>query len=183
MQDKGLRCACLVMILILIFFPDMIYYFNFSTGESTWDHPNDGYYKRLYEMEKEKKEILSKVRLPPLEHRISSRLKKGSSEDTCKDKGGQELQLLEKTNSKNNLKNLNRVDATSSAPVFTAPKVIGAVALKGGKHRSEQETKLGGVSTSLSVPPLLVINLSSVQPDSFINCFYHRKHTQKYHLS
>jgi hypothetical protein len=161
------------MILILIFFPDMIYYFNFSTGESTWDHPNDGYYKRLYEMEKEKKEILSKVRPPPLELLISSRLKKGSSEDTCKDKGGQELQLLQKTNSKNNLKNLNRVDASSSAPVFTAPKVIGAVALKGGKHRSEQETKLlGGVSTSLSVPPLMVINLSSVQSDSFINLFH-----------
>lgn len=34
-----------------------IYYFNFSTGESTWDHPCDGYYKRLYEEEKKKKEI------------------------------------------------------------------------------------------------------------------------------
>ncbi len=34
-----------------------IYYFNFSTGESTWDHPCDGYYKKLYEEEKKKKEI------------------------------------------------------------------------------------------------------------------------------
>eukprot|EP00981_Chlorochromonas_danica_P000408 scaffold96_cov167-Ochromonas_danica.AAC.15 len=34
-----------------------IYYFNFATGESTWDHPCDGYYKRLYEEEKKKKEI------------------------------------------------------------------------------------------------------------------------------
>lgn len=38
-----------------------IYYFNFSTGESTWDHPCDGYYKRLYEEEKKKKEIGIKV--------------------------------------------------------------------------------------------------------------------------
>ena len=33
-----------------------IYYFNFATGESTWDHPCDGYYKRLFEEEKKKKE-------------------------------------------------------------------------------------------------------------------------------
>ena len=39
-----------------------IYYFNFSTGESTWDHPCDGYYKRLYEEEKKKKETMKKVR-------------------------------------------------------------------------------------------------------------------------
>lgn len=37
-----------------------IYYFNFATGESTWDHPCDGYYKRLYEEEKKKKEIQNK---------------------------------------------------------------------------------------------------------------------------
>lgn len=36
---------------------DDIYYFNFSTGESTWDHPCDGYYKKLYEEEKKKKEV------------------------------------------------------------------------------------------------------------------------------
>ena len=40
---------------------DDVYYFNFSTGESTWDHPCDGYYKRLYEEEKKKKEISLKV--------------------------------------------------------------------------------------------------------------------------
>lgn len=40
---------------------DEIYYFNFVTGESTWDHPCDGYYKRLYEEEKKKKEIQLKV--------------------------------------------------------------------------------------------------------------------------
>lgn len=38
-----------------------IYYFNFSSGESTWDHPCDGYYKSLYEEEKKKKEISMKV--------------------------------------------------------------------------------------------------------------------------
>lgn len=34
---------------------DEIYYFNFETGESTWDHPCDEYYKKLYEQAKSKK--------------------------------------------------------------------------------------------------------------------------------
>ena len=29
-----------------------IYYFNFQTGESVWDHPCDEYYKNLYATEK-----------------------------------------------------------------------------------------------------------------------------------
>lgn len=32
-----------------------IYYFNFETGDSTWDHPCDEYYKKMYEREKQKK--------------------------------------------------------------------------------------------------------------------------------
>ncbi|KAI8616800.1 hypothetical protein BC830DRAFT_1116567 [Chytriomyces sp. MP71] len=31
-----------------------IYYFNFSTGESIWDHPCDEHYRQLYEREKGK---------------------------------------------------------------------------------------------------------------------------------
>ncbi len=38
-----------------------IYYFNFATSESSWDHPCDGYYKGVYEEEKKKKEIRKKV--------------------------------------------------------------------------------------------------------------------------
>ena len=38
-----------------------IYYFNFDTGDSTWEHPCDGFYKSLYEEEKKKKEIATKV--------------------------------------------------------------------------------------------------------------------------
>lgn len=33
---------------------DDIYYFNFATGESKWDHPSDEYYKTLFLQEKEK---------------------------------------------------------------------------------------------------------------------------------
>ena len=31
-----------------------IYYFNFATGESTWDHPCDEHYKAKFEEEKKK---------------------------------------------------------------------------------------------------------------------------------
>jgi len=31
-----------------------VYYFNFETGESLWDHPCDAQYKALYAKEKEK---------------------------------------------------------------------------------------------------------------------------------
>lgn len=33
---------------------DEVYYFNFSTGESTWEHPCDQYYKTLFQQEKKK---------------------------------------------------------------------------------------------------------------------------------
>lgn len=32
-----------------------IYYFNFSSGESTWNHPCDDFYRGLLEQEREKK--------------------------------------------------------------------------------------------------------------------------------
>jgi hypothetical protein len=32
-----------------------IYYFNFASGDSTWDHPCDEYYRSTYEEEKKKK--------------------------------------------------------------------------------------------------------------------------------
>lgn len=35
---------------------DDIYYFNFTTGESSWEHPCDRYYKQLYDEEKIKKD-------------------------------------------------------------------------------------------------------------------------------
>ena len=34
-----------------------IYYFNFSTGESVWDHPCDEYYRKLYEDEKQRRRL------------------------------------------------------------------------------------------------------------------------------
>ncbi|CAM9911032.1 unnamed protein product, partial [Phaeothamnion confervicola] len=41
---------------------DEIYYFNFATGESTWDHPCDEYYRKLYEKEERTKVTETKAR-------------------------------------------------------------------------------------------------------------------------
>jgi hypothetical protein len=34
-----------------------VYYFNFSTGESVWDHPCDEYYRKLYDEEKQRRRV------------------------------------------------------------------------------------------------------------------------------
>lgn len=34
-----------------------IYYFNFSSGESTWDHPCDEYYRKLVVQERERTKL------------------------------------------------------------------------------------------------------------------------------
>lgn len=34
-----------------------IYYFNFSTGQSSWDHPLDEYYRRLVVQEREHSQL------------------------------------------------------------------------------------------------------------------------------
>jgi len=33
-----------------------VYYFNFSTGQSTWDHPCDEHYRQLVEREREREQ-------------------------------------------------------------------------------------------------------------------------------
>lgn len=34
----------------------MIYYFNFDTGESSWEHPSDAFYRQLVQNEQKRKE-------------------------------------------------------------------------------------------------------------------------------
>ncbi len=38
-----------------------VFYFNFETGESTWDHPCDTLFKQLYEVEKRRKMLTRQV--------------------------------------------------------------------------------------------------------------------------
>ncbi len=42
-----------------------IYYFNFQTGESIWEHPCDQYYKQLFKEEKAKKSRNSQAAKEP----------------------------------------------------------------------------------------------------------------------
>jgi hypothetical protein len=34
-----------------------LYYFNFSTGDSTWEHPCDEFYRKLLQQEREKRRV------------------------------------------------------------------------------------------------------------------------------
>eukprot|EP01138_Halocafeteria_seosinensis_P004071 gb/GECG01004163.1/.p1 GENE.gb/GECG01004163.1/~~gb/GECG01004163.1/.p1 ORF type:complete len:1427 (+),score=279.57 gb/GECG01004163.1/:1-4281(+) len=60
-----------------------IYYFNFETGESTWDHPCDEYYKKLYEQAKSKKLAKQQDKYDPKKrkekHDVKKLLKSSSS--------------------------------------------------------------------------------------------------------
>lgn len=64
---------------------DDVYYFNFETGESSWEHPCDEFYKKLFQ--DEKKKLLTKKpskrpsqKLAPLRSTRAPEVKKRSSE-------------------------------------------------------------------------------------------------------
>jgi centrosomal protein CEP164 len=82
-----------------------IYYFNFATGESTWDHPCDGYYKRLYEEEKKKKEMCMK-----------------ESKDQVRSKAKQDVEVLLGKNEKKKKKKATTV--TLEAPGLKAASSV-----------------------------------------------------------
>ena len=39
-----------------------LYYFNFETGQSMWEHPNDEYYRHKVKQEKDKKKLGKKLK-------------------------------------------------------------------------------------------------------------------------
>lgn len=88
-----------------------IYYFNFATGESTWDHPCDGYYKRLYEEEKKKKEMCMK-----------------ESNDQVRNKAKQDVEVLLGKNEKKKKKKTTTTQSLEAPGLKTvsslAPKLI-----------------------------------------------------------
>ncbi|KFV92271.1 Centrosomal protein of 164 kDa, partial [Eurypyga helias] len=51
-----------------------IYYFNFTTGESTWDHPSDKRYRQLVIQEREK--LLARGRSAKKEKKTKKKEKK-----------------------------------------------------------------------------------------------------------
>jgi len=50
-----------------------IYYFNFKTGNSTWDHPCDDYYRKQYETARVERDALAGA-VPAAEAPLVSRL-------------------------------------------------------------------------------------------------------------
>ena len=74
-----------------------IYYFNFSTGESVWDHPCDEYYRKLYrdEKEKKKKKETAAAAAPTLEPSTSASVAKPAASTTKVFQAPQKLSSLE----------------------------------------------------------------------------------------
>ncbi|KAJ3325030.1 hypothetical protein HDV06_005619 [Boothiomyces sp. JEL0866] len=77
-----------------------IYYFNFKTGESSWDHPCDEYYKQLYNKilkegdpkgdiratEEQKRKAAAAVKTPSLSHSIAPRIPDTKSSESASSK-------------------------------------------------------------------------------------------------
>ena len=55
-----------------------VYYFNFSTAESMWEHPSDDFYRRQLQQEREKKKRMEDA---------SKKKKKGSKKVATLSKG------------------------------------------------------------------------------------------------
>eukprot|EP01031_Cornospumella_fuschlensis_P042170 gene42170-51494_t len=108
---------------------DDIYYFNFATGESTWDHPCDGYYKKLYEEEKKKKEI---------------RIKESSDENRSKAK--KDVQQILGTKEKKKKTQPKPLDSPSTGLRTSAESPLPAVGLK----KPLPELRKAPLSNSLS---------------------------------
>jgi len=140
---------------------DDIYYFNFETGESTWDHPCDGYYKRLYEEEKKKKEVS---------------LKESADEKRTKAKQDVELLLGKSESSKKSSKKkkgpkgLPATPGVGAATLGVEAKLGGAI---GGKLSSMQSSgapaglekkPLPGIMPKLSLSQSEPKNLSALAP-------------------
>ncbi|KAL0586821.1 hypothetical protein ABG067_003441 [Albugo candida] len=100
-----------------------IYYFNFSSGESTWEHPCDEYYRNLYQ-EHKKKSLGSKMREEPNER------KKKEQEDVA--------ELLGKKGTSKKKKNLPRKAVEAGRP---SKNELGSVI---------EKKPLGGISKKLS---------------------------------
>ncbi|KAJ3382824.1 hypothetical protein HDU84_004039 [Entophlyctis sp. JEL0112] len=107
-----------------------IYYFNFSTGESIWDHPCDEHYRQLYEREKKKpkdaqtggKQQLAKAKADPLDSTLSQRVRVGPGIQP-----NAELVSPLKPVALAPLQPLGKASAleTSAKPVLSAPTSLG----------------------------------------------------------
>ena len=121
-----------------------IYYFNFATGESTWDHPCDGYYKRLFEEAKKKKEMAMKE--------SSDQNRTQAKADVEKLTGKAEKKKRKKTDKDSLASSLGQKSGTGSAasnPLGKAP-----LAPIGGALKTDKKPLPGiaGLGTSLPEP-------------------------------
>jgi len=113
-----------------------IFYFNFETGESVWDHPCDDYHRQLYEREKAKK--------------------RGDQEDECEgslSEGKDKKDKKEKKEKKERKKTKERQEKPEKAVTVTTPKALeapSALPPLTGSIKRGPETPVGTASASLA---------------------------------
>ena len=123
-----------------------VFYFNFATGESVWDHPCDEHYRKLFEEEKRKRALAraasSRDRPDPHSGRAAAVVAPGAS-----------LNKLMPLGSLGGPDPLGRVGGSRDRTAAAAPAVGGSrdrtaapvVVTKSGADRHEREDKaLGG---------------------------------------
>ena len=139
-----------------------IYYFNFSTGESTWDHPCDGYYKRLYEEEKKKKETMKKE---------SNDMQRTEAKKTVEKLTGKADRKKKKKEQKDSVQNssdsLGSIQSKSASSLTKKPlpDIRPKLSSLEPSLGSTSKTSLGGSASSLSMNRQSVESTTSVRSD------------------
>lgn len=120
---------------------DEIYYFNFATGESTWDHPCDEYYRNLYE-EQRKKRVSG-------EKEMSDAKKKQAKDDVRKLLGKEDARDLKKKKGKRSMPELGPLsgDAGGFKSIFDR-KPLPSITASGSSDFSASSPRTTHLTTS-----------------------------------
>ncbi|XP_026137236.1 centrosomal protein of 164 kDa-like [Carassius auratus] len=119
-----------------------VYYFNFSTGQSTWDHPCDEHYRQLVEQERERNQHATAP--SALKRDKDKKKKKKDKKDKKKDKRKE----LEEVRAPGVLAPLTRLRALSDAPVAPLrgsglqPLSLGAVSSSAAVRSAEEDEEI-----------------------------------------
>nr|XP_057936526.1 centrosomal protein of 164 kDa-like isoform X3 [Doryrhamphus excisus] len=129
-----------------------IYYYNFSSGESTWDHPCDEHYRRLVVEERERMQRTAEASGTKKKKKDKKEKKEKNKKDSAKTGGTKSLGLGSLPSPLGSLAPLSGLDAPVLGPIFgsgsasasTFPRSLGS----GGLEPLKTPGHLGGLRSS-----------------------------------
>ncbi|KAJ3025568.1 UNVERIFIED_CONTAM: hypothetical protein HDU68_006995 [Siphonaria sp. JEL0065] len=128
-----------------------IYYFNFSTGESIWDHPCDEHYRQLYEREKKKSS-------GGVGGKVEEKTKPAESRDSSKSPRPQNAQTKPAPTS--NMEPLSTSAGLKPLPAVIPSKALAPLQALSGLKSNERP--------SSNVAPLKTMQTSSSEKPAFL---------------